>query len=126
MDSFFHDLCPLRLTMDIIGGKWKLNIICLLKDGTPWHYNAIKRAVPGITNVMLAQSLKSLEHYGILSRQQYNEVPVRVEYRLTAAGMELLELLRQLRDWGNQYMQDFSNLESHCPQCLLQESETSR
>ena len=100
MDSFFHDLYPLRLTMDIIGGKWKLNIICLLKDGTPWRYNAIKRAVPGITNVMLAQSLKSLEYYGTLSRQQYNEVPVRVEYRLTAAGMELLELLRQLRDWA--------------------------
>ena len=121
MDSLYHDLCPLRLTMENIGGKWKLNIICLLKDGKSWRYNAIKRAVPGITNVMLAQSLKSLEGYGILSRQQYNEVPVRVEYQLTDAGVELLELLRQLRDWGNQYMQEVSNLKSHCPQCLLQE-----
>ena len=100
MDSSFHDLCPLRLTMDIIGGKWKLNIICLLRDGKPLRYNAIKRAVPGITNVMLAQSLKNLEGYGILSRQQYNEVPIRVEYQLSDAGMELLDVLRQFRDWG--------------------------
>lgn len=80
------EICPLRLAMDIIGGKWRLSIICLLKDGQPKRYNQIKRSVPGITNVMLSQSLKHLEEYGILDRTQYNEVPVRVEYRLTESG----------------------------------------
>lgn len=47
------EICPLRLAMDIIGGKWRLSIICLLKDGRPMRYNQIKRGVPGITNVML-------------------------------------------------------------------------
>ena len=45
--------CPLKLTMDLIGGKWKLSIICLLKDGKPMRYNHIKKSVPGITNMML-------------------------------------------------------------------------
>ena len=104
------ELCPLRLTMDIIGGKWKLNIICLLKNGEPMRYNQIRRGVPGITNVMLAQSLKSLESYGLLQRTQYNEVPVRVD------------LLRQLRDWGNRYMISHAlEVQSLCPGCLMHE-----
>lgn len=116
------ELCPLRLTMDIIGGKWKLNIICLLKNGEPMRYNQIRRGVPGITNVMLAQSLKSLESYGLLQRTQYNEVPVRVEYQLTRDGMELLDLMRQLRDWGNRYMISHAlEVQSLCPGCLMHE-----
>lgn len=77
MDEQLHgDICPLRLTMDMVGGKWRLSIICLLKDGTPKRYNQIRRGIPGITNVMLSQSLKHLEEYGIVHREQYNEVPV--------------------------------------------------
>lgn len=83
MNTEQSEICPLRLVMDVVGGKWRLSIICLLKDGKPLRYNQIKRGVPGITNVMLSQSLKHLEEYGIVSRRQYNEVPVRVEYQLT-------------------------------------------
>ena len=78
MNTEQSEICPLRLVMDVVGGKWRLSIICLLKDGKPLRYNQIKRGVPGITNVMLSQSLKHLEEYGIVSRRQYNEVPVRV------------------------------------------------
>lgn len=57
MNKEQSEICPLRLAMDVVGGKWRLSIICLLKDGMPLRYNQIKRAVPGITNVMLSQSL---------------------------------------------------------------------
>lgn len=111
-------ICPLRLVMDIIGGKWKMNILCLLKDGKPLRYNQIKRGVLGITNMMLANSLKSFEEYGIVHREQYNEVPVRVEYRLTAKGLELIEALRILERFGSGYISESGRYESHCRDCL--------
>lgn len=116
-------ICPLRLAMDIVGGKWRLSIICLLKDGKPMRYNQIRRGIPGITNVMLSQSLKHLEEYGIVHREQYNEVPVRVEYRLTDSGKTLLTVLGQLMDWGNRYIEEHAPLRSHCGSCLLSGEE---
>lgn len=117
------EICPLRLAMDIVGGKWRLSIICLLKDGTPMRYNQIRRGIPGITNVMLAQSLRHLEAYGIVHREQYNEVPVRVEYQLTDSGKTLLTVLGQLMDWGNRYIAQQQDLRSHCGSCLLSGEE---
>ena len=74
-------------------------------------------------NVMLSQSLKHLEEYGIVNRQQYNEVPVRVEYQLTDNGRTLLNVLRQLNDWGNQYISQDSKYVSHCKNCLFYDIE---
>lgn len=123
MEEKTIEICPLRLTMDVVGGKWRLSIICLLKDGAPMRYSQIKRGVPGITNVMLSQSLKGLEEFGIVSRKQYSEVPVRVEYQLTDNGKTLLSVLSQLSDWGNQYIHSHPNFQSHCRNCLFKESE---
>lgn len=117
-DGKAEEICPLRLVMDIIGGKWKLNILCLLKDGKPLRYNQIKRGVLGITNMMLANSLKSFEEYGIVHREQFNEVPVRVEYRLTQKGLELIEALRLLERFGSYYIQHSARYESRCTHCL--------
>lgn len=119
MNTEQSEICPLRLAMDVVGGKWRLSIICLLKDGKPLRYNQIKRGVPGITNVMLSQSLKHLEEYGIVSRRQYNEVPVRVEYQLTNNGKTLLDLLEQFSEWGNQYISRHQEYRSHCINCLF-------
>lgn len=111
--------CPLKLTMDLIGGKWKLSIICLLKDGKPMRYNHIKKSVPGITNMMLSKSLKQLEQYDVITRKQYNEIPVRVEYQLTENGFTLLSVLNLLSDWGNQYIDKHSEYSSHCSKCIM-------
>ena len=120
------EICPLRLANEDIGGKWRLSIICLLKDGRPMRYNQIKRGVPGITNVMLSQSLKHLEEYGILHREQYNEVPVRVEYQLTDNGKTLLNVLSGLSVWGNQYIDRHQEYQSHCAECLFREAAESK
>ena len=114
-----NNICPLKLTMNLIGGKWKLSIICLLKDGKPMRYNQIKRGVPGITNMMLAQSLKHLDEHDVVSRHQYNEVPVRVEYQLTESGRTLLSALSLLSEWGNQFIDTHSAYTSRCSSCLI-------
>lgn len=123
MDMSQLEICPLRLAMDVVGGKWRLSIICLMKDGAPIRYNQIKRGVPGITNVMLSQSLKHLVEYGIVHRMQYNEVPVRVEYQLTDNGRELLALLEKFNEWGNQYISRHKGYSSHCENCLFQDTK---
>ena len=93
-------VCPLKLVNEIVGGKWKDSIICILEDGKQARYNEIRRKIPDITNMMLAQSLKSLEEYGIVKRTQYNEMPVRVEYSTTELCDKLMPILEQLSDWG--------------------------
>ena len=92
--------CPLQTALKQIGGKWKILILCaLFQDGTT-RYNQLKRKLQGITNTMLASSLRALEQDGLISRQLYDERPVRVEYTLRPAANALLPILGQLAEWG--------------------------
>lgn len=92
--------CPLGRALAVLGGKWKLRIICTLYvDGTQ-RYNDLLKKTAGITNTMLAGSLKELEADGIVIRKQYAEIPPRVEYSLTDHGKELWPILHQLAHWA--------------------------
>ena len=94
------DECPLTYALSLIGGKWRLPVIwAIYKSGTI-RYNELKRCINGITNMMLTQTLKELESYGIINRQQFMEVPPRVEYSLTGDGESLISALKALADWG--------------------------
>jgi DNA-binding HxlR family transcriptional regulator len=94
------DDCPLEGTLRKIGGHWKIPILCALdKDGTS-RYNEIKRKIRGITNTMLASSLRELEEAGLVSRHQFMEIPVRVEYVLTENCKDLMPIVAQLSSWG--------------------------
>jgi DNA-binding HxlR family transcriptional regulator len=94
------DYCPLCSALKLIGGKWKTSILCALhQDGTT-RYNELKRKIKGITNTMLASSLKELEEDGLIYRKQYMEMPVRVEYALTNRCNDLMPILNQLAHWG--------------------------
>ncbi len=94
------DECPLGEALLKIGGKWKMKIICSLSvDGT-LRYNDLKQRVAGITPAMLSSSLKELEADGLITRRQYPEVPVRVEYSLTEYGKELFPILHRLAHWA--------------------------
>jgi DNA-binding HxlR family transcriptional regulator len=94
------DFCPLKNAMGLIGGKWKVPILCALhQDGTT-RYNELKRKIRGITNTMLASSLRELEEAGLIIRRQFMEMPVRVEYSLTDYCNDLLPILTQLAQWG--------------------------
>ena len=110
-------ICPLRYALNIIGGKWKLPILCLLATGKPTRYGEIKRKIRGITNMMLAQTLKELENSGIVNRKQYNEIPPKVEYTLTKNGESLLPTLDILSSWGTSQLREQGNETDACKVC---------
>ena len=92
--------CLLGKALSVIGGKWKMRLICTLYlDGTQ-RYNDLLKKTAGITNAMLAASLKELEADGIVIRTQYSEIPPRVEYSLTDHGRELWPILHRLAHWA--------------------------
>ncbi|MDD3269668.1 MAG: transcriptional regulator [Firmicutes bacterium HGW-Firmicutes-20] len=96
------DCCPLGSALSQIGGKWKIPILCaLFQDGTT-RFNELKRKIRGITNTMLVSSLKELEEEGLIFREQFMEMPVRVEYSVTDNCRDLMPILKQLAYWGAQ------------------------
>ncbi len=92
--------CPVGKALSIIGGKWKMRIICTLYVDGVQRYNELAKKTGGITNAMLASSLKDLEADGIVSRRQFAEIPPRVEYALTDRGKELWPILHRLAHWA--------------------------
>ncbi|MDR3238976.1 MAG: helix-turn-helix transcriptional regulator [Clostridiales bacterium] len=96
------DDCPLNKALNLIGGKWKIAILCALHTDGVARYNALKKKIKGITNTMLASSLKELEEAGLIQRKQYMEMPVRVEYSVTSACNDLVPILQLLAQWGAQ------------------------
>ncbi|WP_105614660.1 winged helix-turn-helix transcriptional regulator [Vallitalea okinawensis] len=96
----YKNICPLTYALDLISGKWRLPIIWALSQNHTLRYNELKRKIEGITNMMLSQSLKEMESYGIVHRKQYMEIPPRVEYSLTEEGKDLIPALESLAKWG--------------------------
>lgn len=110
-------LCPIRYSLDIVGGKWKLPILCMLASGESTRYSGIKRKLGDVTNMMLTQSLKELEAMGMVHREQYNEVPPRVEYSLTDKGNSIVPILVQFGTWGAENIQNDSACGTKCSAC---------
>ncbi len=96
--------CPLTAVLSVIGGKWKIPILCALSRQESTRYNELKRKLPLVTNTMLANSLRELESDGLVLRHQYAEMPVRVEYSLTETGKSLLPILIRLQAWGLEHL----------------------
>lgn len=92
--------CPLQKVSDALGGKWKFSILCSLNASGATRYNDLKRKIKGISNTMLAKSLKELEDNGLIKRTEYMEVPVRVEYETTDLTQDLLPILSELAKWS--------------------------
>ena len=100
------DPCPMTYAMRIIGGKWKIPILCALKLDGSIRYNALKRKIKGITNTMLASSRKELEQDGLIKREEFLEVPVRVEYSLTEKCDLLFPVLEAINRWSREMLQE--------------------
>ena len=96
--------CGLKKVLNIIGGKWKILLLCVIDDKGVMRYGELRRAVYGITNTMLAQSLKEMEEDGLIERRQYREMPVRVEYSLTEKAHSMLPILLELKHWGEKHL----------------------
>lgn len=95
-----EDDAPLQRAVSLVGGKWKLRILWALRAGEPVRYGEIRQRVPGITDMMLSQSLRELTADGLIERQQYQEIPPRVEYVVAGAGAGLLPALELICAWA--------------------------
>ncbi len=95
--------CYFQLAMMIIGGKWKPKVLFHLAQHEVVRFGALRRAVIGISEKMLIQSLKELEKDGLVNRKVYRQVPPKVEYSLTDLGKSFIPVLDGLFEWGKSY-----------------------
>ncbi len=110
--------CPLEYGLAIFGGKWKSRIICVLADKKVLRYSALRREMTNITDAILALNLKELIADGIISREQFNEIPPRVEYSLTEKGKSVVPILQSICRWAGMYhREDLDQTMSHCQKC---------
>jgi DNA-binding HxlR family transcriptional regulator len=94
--------CPVDLTLQIVGGRWKGIVIWNLRK-QKMRYGELKKALVTINDKMLSQVLKELEEQGVVSRKVYEVVPPRVEYSLTKEGKKLLPIMQAMNDYGVKY-----------------------
>ena len=94
--------CPVKITMGLIGEKWKVLIIRDLLTGKK-RFGELKKSVTGITQKVLTNNLRQMEASGLVKRKVYAEVPPRVEYSLTETGLSLKPVLDSMVEWGNNY-----------------------
>jgi DNA-binding HxlR family transcriptional regulator len=95
-------VCPVEITLSIVGGRWKLPIVYRLLSGTK-RFGELRRLIPDATQQLLTVQLRELEQMGILHREVYAQVPPKVEYSLTELGRSLEPIVLQIYSWGAWY-----------------------
>jgi DNA-binding HxlR family transcriptional regulator len=92
--------CPITYTLSVVGGKWKWLILYKLFENGVQRYGELKRNIPLITHKMLSQQLKELELEKLIYRNEYHQIPPKVEYSLTEKGKTLIPILQLMSEWG--------------------------
>jgi DNA-binding HxlR family transcriptional regulator len=94
-------MCPIEVLLVLIGGRWKPVILWLLmKNEKPLRFKRLRQKMPRISQKVLTQQLRELERDGIVHREMFVEMPVRVEYSLTPFGKKFRPLLETLDSWA--------------------------
>lgn len=99
--------CPVEMTLQLIGNKWKIMILRDLLDGTK-RFGELKKSVGSISQKVLTQNLREMEASGLVVRKVYAEVPPRVDYTLTETGYSLKPILDSMVEWGTSYKNNLS------------------
>ena len=93
-------------TLSLISGKYKMVILYCLMEFEVVRYNELKRYIGTMSHKTLSLSLKELERDGLIHREEYPQIPPKVEYSLTDRGQSLMKILDQLCIWGEQHKDD--------------------
>jgi DNA-binding HxlR family transcriptional regulator len=96
--------CPVEYTQKIVGGKWKPVILWYLSNDSPKRYGELKKILVSISHKMLSQQLKELETDNLIHREEYRQIPPKVEYSITDKGRTLLPILKLMHHWGLENM----------------------
>ena len=94
--------CPVEITLQLIGDKWKVLILRDLMPGTK-RFGELKKSIGTVSQKVLTAQLRQMEESGLLTRKVYPEVPPRVEYTLTELGYSLKPILDAMWTWGENY-----------------------
>ena len=95
-------LLPVKDALDVLSGKWKLQIIFSLSFGKK-RFKQVQREIAGLTPKMLSKELKDLEMNELIVRHVYDTLPVTVEYELTPYGATIKPLIGELHKWGSKH-----------------------
>jgi Predicted transcriptional regulators len=102
-ERFLHRICELNSAIDIIGGRWKSQIVYSISEGNN-RFNLLKKELPNISDQVLSRQLKDLERHAIIYKKPIpGAIPNGVEYMLTSKGQDLVPILRNLCEWGKIY-----------------------
>ncbi len=97
--------CPYVTAQKVLTGKWSIYILYLLSNG-PVRFNELQRRMPEeMTHTTLSRQLKALEGEGLIIRTEYQQIPPKVEYRLSEIGEKFKNVLAVLEIWGNEYIE---------------------
>jgi DNA-binding HxlR family transcriptional regulator len=91
--------CPSSAAVRLVGSKWALDIVFALRGG-PLRNGALLRRLPGVSQKVLSETLRSLAAHGLVERTEHPTVPPQVEYGLTPAGRSLSDALTGLDAWA--------------------------
>jgi DNA-binding HxlR family transcriptional regulator len=111
--NVFSAACPSRRVLELLAEKWSLLVLDQLRTGA-MRTAEIRRAVGGVSEKMLIQTLRKLERYGLISRQSFDSVPPRVEYRLTRLGASLARMAGAFDRWVERHIGEMLKAETSC------------
>lgn len=101
--------CSINVTLDIFNDRWKLSIIWHLLQGEK-RFKDLNEDISEITQKTLSIKLKELEEKNIINREVFPEVPPKVVYSLTEAGLRLKPVLDEMYDWGVKYVSEYGKI----------------
>lgn len=106
-------VCPrFHRAIELIGRRWTGAILQALMSGAT-RFSDIAAAVPGLSDRLLSERLKELEHEAIVTRTVHAETPVRIDYELTDKGRDLAAVLASISAWSARWTDE--DLVSTCP-----------
>lgn len=97
--DFSDPKCPARRALDLVGDKWTPRVVVTLAEG-PVRYNALRRALDGVSQRMLTRSLRLLEAERLITRTVVDTIPPSVTYALTPSGQTLVDPVLAIARWG--------------------------
>jgi len=98
-------MCPIEELLALIGGRWKPVILWwLIRSSRPLRFKNLRERMPRISQKVLTQQLRELQRDGLIKREMFAEMPVRVEYALTPFGLSMRPVLRLLDSWARKHL----------------------
>jgi DNA-binding HxlR family transcriptional regulator len=96
--------CPVEACTEVIGGKWKGEILFILFNSGTKRHSELRKLIPDTTQRMLTTQLRELEEDGVIERKVYAQVPPKVEYSVSKRGQALKPIIDAMWDWGKNFL----------------------